>query len=66
MMIGGVTKEMSDGMKIRGNINILLSRQDLASFARQPEEKAAAVAELAEDRQAAAVRIDHGFGDRKP
>ena len=24
MMIGGVTKEMQDGMKIRGNINILL------------------------------------------
>jgi DNA replication licensing factor MCM7 len=24
LMVGGVTKEMSDGMKIRGNINVLL------------------------------------------
>jgi DNA replication licensing factor MCM7 len=24
LMIGGVTKEMIDGMKIRGNINVLL------------------------------------------
>ena len=24
LMIGGVTKEMNDGMKIRGNINVLL------------------------------------------
>jgi len=24
MMVGGVTKEMQDGMRIRGNINILL------------------------------------------
>lgn len=24
MMIGGTTKEMSDGMKVRGSINILL------------------------------------------
>jgi DNA replication licensing factor MCM7 len=24
LMIGGVTKEMADGMKIRGNINVLL------------------------------------------
>jgi len=24
LLVGGVTKEMQDGMKIRGNINILL------------------------------------------
>jgi DNA replicative helicase MCM subunit Mcm2 (Cdc46/Mcm family) len=24
LMVGGVTKEMSDGMRIRGNINVLL------------------------------------------
>jgi len=24
LMIGGVTKEMSDGMKIRGSLNVLL------------------------------------------
>lgn len=24
LMVGGVTKEMSDGMKIRGNINVLM------------------------------------------
>ena len=24
LMVGGVTKEMNDGMKIRGNVNVLL------------------------------------------
>ena len=24
LMVGGITKEMNDGMKIRGNINVLL------------------------------------------